>query len=100
MIEWLDRLQQRSRVAGFVIAVVYKYADDQGSYLAALITYYAFLSLFPLLLLLTTVLGVVLADHPGLQEQIIDSAISQLPLIGDQSEVPPCRAGVNSRLCC
>jgi hypothetical protein len=37
----------------------YKYVDDQGSYLAALITYYAFVSLFPALLLLTTVLGVV-----------------------------------------
>jgi len=56
MVRWLDRLQRRSRAAGFVIAVIYKHVDDQGSYLAALITYYAFLSLFPLLLLLTTIL--------------------------------------------
>jgi len=42
MVGWLDRLQRKSRVAGFLIAVVYKYFDDQGSYLAALITYYAF----------------------------------------------------------
>jgi membrane protein len=88
MIDWLDRLQRRSRAAGFVIAVLYKYVDDQGSYLAALITYYAFLSLFPLLLLLTTVLGVVLAGHPGLQQEIINSAVSQLPLIGDQLGQP------------
>ena len=54
MVEWLDRVQQRSRVASFVIAVIYKYVDDQGTYLAALITYYAFVSLFPLLFLLTT----------------------------------------------
>lgn len=47
MVQWLDGLQQRSRAAGFVIAVVYKYIDDQGGYLAALITYYAFVSLFP-----------------------------------------------------
>jgi hypothetical protein len=39
MVGWLDRLQRKSRVAGFLIAVVYKYVDDQGSYLAALITY-------------------------------------------------------------
>jgi YihY family inner membrane protein len=84
MVGWLDRLQQRSRAAGFAIAVLYKYIDDQGGYLAALITYYAFVSLFPLLLLLTTTLGVVLAGHPDLQQQVLDSALSQLPVIGEQ----------------
>lgn len=88
MVGWLDRLQQRSRAAGFVIAVIYKYVDDQGGYLAALITYYAFVSLFPLLLLLTTVAGVVLAGDPGLQHQIMDSAVRQLPVIGDQLTAP------------
>jgi uncharacterized BrkB/YihY/UPF0761 family membrane protein len=39
--------------------VVYKVGDDQGPYLAALITFYRFLSLFPLLLLLVTILGFV-----------------------------------------
>ena len=84
VVGWLDRLQRRSRVAGFIIAVVYKYVDDQGSYLAALITYYAFVSLFPVLLLLTTVVGVLLVGHPGLQEQILHSAVAQFPVIGDQ----------------
>ncbi|MCG5434430.1 YihY/virulence factor BrkB family protein [Mycobacterium sp. MYCO198283] len=88
MVGWLDRLQRRSRAAGFVIAVVYKYADDQGYYLAALIAYYAFLSLFPLLLLLTTVLGLVLADRPDLQEAILDSALAQFPVIGSQLGQP------------
>src|SRR6185295_15154960 len=84
MVGWLDRLQRRSRVAGFFIAVIYKYVDDQGSYLAALITYYAFISLFPALLLLTTVLGVVLVGHPALQAQILQSAVAQFPVIGKQ----------------
>ncbi|MCV7286771.1 YihY/virulence factor BrkB family protein [Mycolicibacterium wolinskyi] len=88
MVGWLDRLQRRSRVAGFLIAVVYKYVDDQGSYLAALITYYAFVSLFPALLLLTTVLGVVLVGRPDLQEQILQSAVAQFPVIGDQLGQP------------
>ena len=88
MVGWLDRLQQRSRVAGFVIAVFYKYVDDQGSYLAALITYYAFVSLFPALLLFTTVLGVVLVGHPELQEQILQSAVAQFPVIGEQLGQP------------
>ena len=88
MVGWLDRLQRRSRTAGFVIAVVYKYVDDQGSFLAALITYYAFVSLFPALLLLTTVMGVLLVGHPDLQEQILQSAVAQFPVIGEQLGQP------------
>jgi membrane protein len=88
MLGWLDKLQRRSRAAGFVIAVVYKYLDDQGGYLAALITYYAFVSLFPLLLLFTTVLGVVLAGHPGLQQEVLQSTLRQFPVIGNQLEEP------------
>jgi membrane protein len=88
MVEWLDRLQQRNRWAGFVIGVIYKYVDDQGGYLAALITYYAFVSLFPLLLLLTTTLGVVLAGRPDLQEQVLHSALNQIPVIGQQLGQP------------
>jgi membrane protein len=88
MVSWLDRLQRRSRAAGLVIAVVYKYVDDQGGYLAALITYYAFVSLFPLLLLLTTVLGVVLAGHSELQNQVMHSTLSQFPVIGSQLGQP------------
>jgi membrane protein len=88
MVGWLDRLQQRSQTAGYILAVLYKYGDDQGGYLAALIAYYAFVSLFPLLLLLTTVLGVVLAGNPALQHQILHSALSQFPVIGDQLGQP------------
>jgi YihY family inner membrane protein len=70
------------------VAVIYKYLDDQGGYLAALITYYGFVSLFPLLLLLTTGLGVVLAGHPELQQQVLHSTLSQFPVIGDQLHQP------------
>jgi YihY family inner membrane protein len=84
MAGWLDRFQQKHTWAGFPIAVIYKYADDQGNYLAALITYYGFLSLFPLLLLLSTVLGFALSGNPELQQQILDSTLSQFPVIGEQ----------------
>ncbi|MEW2016881.1 YihY/virulence factor BrkB family protein [Rhodococcus sp. NPDC076796] len=80
----LDRLQRRRPVLGFPIAVVYKFVDDQGGYLAALITYYAFVSLFPALLLFSTVLGIVLAGSPELQQQILNSALGQIPAIGDE----------------
>lgn len=84
LTERLDRFQQRRPWAGFPLAVVYKFTDDQGAYLAALITYYGFLSVFPLLLLLSSVLGFLLQDDPELQQQILDSALRQFPVIGEQ----------------
>ena len=88
MVGWLDRTQRRNTWLGFSIAVIYKFIDDQGGYLAALITYYAFVSLFPLLLLLTTSLGVVLAGNPDLQQQVLQSTLAQFPVIGDQLQRP------------
>ncbi len=84
----VDGFQRRHPVLGFPIGVLYKFVDDQGVYLAALITYYGFLSLFPLLLLLASVLGFVLRDDPDLQQRILDSTISQFPVIGDQLRDP------------
>ena len=52
-----DQFQQRHRWLGFPLAVLQKYADDQGGYLAATITYYGFFAIFPLLLVLTTLAG-------------------------------------------
>jgi membrane protein len=83
-VSWIDRYQQRHPWAGFPLAVVYKFADDQGGYLAALITYYGFLSLFPLLLLGVTILGFVLSDNPELQQEVLGSALRQFPIIGAQ----------------
>ncbi len=88
MVGWLDRPQRRNRAVRVVIAVIYKFLDDQGSYLSALITYYAFVSLFPLLLLLTTGLGVVLAGRPDLQHDVLQSALSQFPVIGSHLHQP------------
>ncbi len=84
----LDRYQRRHPWVGFPLAVVYKFFDDQGVYLAALITYYGFLSLFPLLLLLSSVLGFLLEGNPGLQQEIFDSALGQFPVIGQQLGQP------------
>jgi membrane protein len=88
LVDRLDRLQRRHPAASFPIAVVYKYVDDSGPFLAALITYYAFVSLFPLLLLSSTILGSVLAGNPELQQRLLDSALSQLPVVGDQLGEP------------
>ena len=84
VVSKLDGYQRRHRWLALPIAVVYKFVDDLGGYLAALITYYGFLSLFPLLLIFSTVLGFLLPANPQLQQQLIDSALSQFPIIGDQ----------------
>lgn len=88
LVARVDKFQQRHRGLGFPLAVIYKFVDDQGGYLAALITYYAFVSLFPLLLILTTALSVILKADPHLQQRILDSAVSQFPVIGDQLARP------------
>jgi uncharacterized BrkB/YihY/UPF0761 family membrane protein len=80
----LDAVQRRHPVLGLPIAVVYKFADDQGGYLAVIITYYAFVSVVPLLLLATSVLGFLLQGDPGLQQRVLDSAVSRFPIVGDQ----------------
>jgi YihY family inner membrane protein len=86
--ERLDGYQRRHRWAGFPLAVIYKFFEDQGPFLAALITFYGFLSFFPLLLLLASVLGFLLEDNSELKDRVLDSALSQFPIIGDQLSNP------------
>jgi YihY family inner membrane protein len=86
--ERLDRYQRTHRWAGFVLAVIYKFTDDSGTYLAALLTYYGFVSFFPLLLLFSTILGFVLRGNPGLQQELLHSALQQFPVIGGQLAAP------------
>ena len=69
---------------GFPLAVVYKYVDDQGPYLASALTYYAFVAIFPLMLLGTSILGLILRGEPNWQQAILDSVLAQFPIIGDE----------------
>jgi len=68
-----------------------KFGNDQAGGKAALMAYYGLFALFPLLLLLATILGYALHDDPTLRDQVIDSALGQIPVIGEQlrSEVHP-----------
>jgi len=90
-IRRVDRFQQRHAVLGFPWAVVQKFGDDQAGSKAALMAYYGLFALFPLLLLLATILGFALSGDPALRESLIDSALGNLPVIGDQirSDVHP-----------
>ena len=77
IIAWADRLQRKHGVLGFPYAVVKKYGDDAGGREAALITYYGFLSIFPLLLLGVAVLSRVLNDNPDLRDRFIDAVVPE-----------------------
>jgi membrane protein len=78
----LDAYQQRHRWLGIPLAVFKKFGNDQGGNLAALVAYFAFFSLFPLLLVFVTILGFVLQGDPHLQASIENSVRSQFPSIG------------------
>ena len=90
----LDRFQQRRTWASFPFAVVKKFGEDQAGNLAALIAYYAFFSVFPLLLAFSTILGFVLHGHPGWQHSVEHSAFAQLPLIGSKDQPAPLHGSV------
>jgi membrane protein len=79
-----DRFQQRYKVLAIPMAVLKKFSDDNGGNLAALVGYYAFLSLFPLLLVMVTILGFVLQHDAGAQAAVKDSVLREFPVIGNK----------------
>jgi membrane protein len=83
-VDTLDRTQRKRSVLGFPLATFFKFLDDQGPYLAAIISFYALLAIFPLLLLAVTIFGFILQGNPDLQERVIDSALSTFPIIGNE----------------
>jgi membrane protein len=85
-LDRLDGWQRRHAAVAFPLAVMRKFMDDRASSLAALIAYYAFFSLFPLLLVFVSVLGFVLQDDPSLRADVVDSALARIPVVGSQLE--------------
>ena len=80
----VDDFQRRHPALAFAVGVWVKFRDDKAGNLAALIAYYAFAALFPLLLVLATVLDIVLRNDPELRSRLLTSALSQYPVIGPQ----------------
>ncbi len=81
-IKLVDQFQKRLPGLSFLVGVWKKFNDDQAGNLAALIAYYAFVSIFPLLLILFTVLNIVLRDNQSLQHEVISSALTDYPGFG------------------
>ena len=86
MLGWFDAVQRRHRPLSFVIGVFKKFSDDRAGHLAANVAYYCFFSVFPLLLLLVTVLAYVFHGHPDLQREIAGSALAHVPVVSRDLE--------------
>jgi len=84
MFDRIDGWQQRRRAVSFVVATFMRYREDRGRQFGALLSYYGFISLFPLLLVLVTVLGIVLDDNDDLRREILDSIYARFPVLGAQ----------------
>jgi len=80
----VDRFQQGRRWTAFPFGVVKKFGEDKAGNLAGLIAYFGFFSLFPLLLVFVSVLGILLRGNPKLQQSVVTSALRDFPVIGDQ----------------
>src|SRR6266699_401666 len=83
-IRRVDATQQRHTPTAFAFGVVKKYGDDNGGVLVSNLAYSAFLSLFPLLLVLVTILGLIASVNPSFRTQVLNAVAGQVPLIGHQ----------------
>jgi inner membrane protein YhjD len=96
LLATVDRTQQRIAPLAFVVGVARKFSDDRAGRAAALVAYYGFFSLFPLLLVAMTIVGFVFKG--GERDWLRDSALAQIPVIGDQlrDQVKPLQGSVTA----
>jgi YihY family inner membrane protein len=83
LVDALDERQRRHRAIAFPYAVIKRFGEDRGTEYGALLAYYGFFSLLALLLVVTTVMATVLADHPDLRQQVVDAITNRVPVTGD-----------------
>jgi membrane protein len=83
----IDWFQRRHAWLGFPLAVRQKYSDDRGGYVAAAVTYYAFFSIFPILIVAVTILGLVASGDVELQRRLAASFLGQIPVVGSDLRV-------------
>jgi len=83
-IRTVDAWQRRFTPTAFVFGVVKKYGDDNGGVLVSNLAYSAFVSMFPLLLVLVTILGLIASVNPSFRAHALSAVAGQVPLIGNQ----------------
>lgn len=79
-----DRFQQRRPWISFPYAVAKKFGDDQAGNLAGLVAYYGFFSIFPLLMVAVTVVGLLSAHDPALRAGLQRALATYFPIVGSR----------------
>jgi membrane protein len=87
LVRRIDQYQQRHAWLGFPLAVVKKFGEDQAGSKAALLAYYGFFSLFPLLLVFAAALGFVLHGNVDLQHRVINSVKDNFPAVSSYLKI-------------
>jgi inner membrane protein YhjD len=83
LVDRVDRAQQHWPWLAVVVATVRKFCDDRAGNLAALIAYFAFAAIFPLLLVAVTIIDIVASHSPKLGARLL-KALHEYPVIGSQ----------------
>jgi membrane protein len=82
-IKSVDRAQRDRPWIAVPVATCKKFSDDRAGNLAALVAYYAFASMFPLLLIAVTVLGIIASTNPTVGKHLLH-ALHHYPVIGPE----------------
>ncbi len=80
----LNHYQLEHRTSGFSYGVIKKYGEDDAGYQASLITYYAFLALFPLLIVVTSILQLVFRHDQTLKLKIVSTISHYFPAMSTE----------------
>ncbi len=77
------RFRRRFPSVDFAFSGIDGFVRHRTGRSAALMAHYGFISVFPLLIAMTTILGLVLQNRPDLQKRIIDSTLANIPIVGE-----------------
>jgi len=88
-----DAFQRRHRAVAVPMAVLKRFGEHGGGRLAATISYWSFFSLFPLMLAFVTILNLVLKDNPDAREELVEGALGQIPVLGNELSAPEAIGG-------
>src|SRR6202051_1566060 len=76
-------MQKRTRPTAVAVATFKKFSEDRSTNLAAMIAFWGFFSIFPLLLVLVTVLGWVLPESD--KASVVIRVADMFPLLDPKS---------------
>ena len=83
LVRSIERAQERWPWLAVAVATWKKFSDNRAGNLAALIAYFAFASIFPLLLVAVTILDIVARHSPKVGNKL-QAALKDYPVIGSQ----------------